>query len=160
MRSNPWWGNHYIMSFVALMIVILSAIFFRWRQNKKLGTVSEMSNEDMEGRPKGKNDIVERFRQLASDRKMRPMSDEWLELYAYTNMNFPVLKKYGIDICRLSIEEYQICILIKLGFPLSDIGYLTNLSPSNLSNKRARLLKKLFAEDGGAKEFDDRIINL
>ena len=56
--------------------------------------------------------------------------------------------------------EYQICVLTKLGFRLSDIRHLTHLDNNNLCVMRTRLLTKLFHTKGGTSMFDKRIKEL
>ena len=61
---------------------------------------------------------------------------------------------------KLSNTEVAICCLVKLNFITSEISCLLNLSSQNLTNIRKRLNKKVFGEDGGAKDFDFRIRKL
>lgn len=55
---------------------------------------------------------------------------------------------------ELNDNEYQICLLIRIGFTPSEIGILTKLSPSNISNIRKRLYQKLAGKEGTPKDFD------
>lgn len=57
-------------------------------------------------------------------------------------------------------NEYIICLLVRTGFTPSDISILTDLSQSNISNIRKRLLMKLTGIDGSPKDFDTYIISL
>lgn len=57
-------------------------------------------------------------------------------------------------------NEYIICLLVRTGFTPSDISIVTDLSQSNISNIRKRLLMKLTGIDGSPKDFDTYIINL
>ncbi|MBR6981743.1 MAG: hypothetical protein IKH88_18195 [Prevotella sp.] len=52
---------------------------------------------------------------------------------------------------ELQINETILCILIKAKFRPSEIGVLMNLSPQNITNLCARLKKKMFHSDKGAK---------
>ena len=61
---------------------------------------------------------------------------------------------------KLQSHETHLCILIKAGFHPSEIASLLSMSPQNISNLRARLNKKMFNTDKGAKDFNERIINL
>ena len=57
-------------------------------------------------------------------------------------------------------HEYQVCMLVRIGFTPSDISILTGLSQSNISNIRKRLLTKLTGRNGSPKDFDVYITNL
>lgn len=62
---------------------------------------------------------------------------------------------------RLSYHDLLICLLVKLRFLSSEICILIGVSSQNLTNTRARLLKKIFhVKEGGAKDFDRRIRQL
>lgn len=84
---------------------------------------------------------------------------EWTELYSTAEKYFPALCNIKTN-PKVSVSEYQICVLTKLGLRINDIIYLTQISASNISNMRSRMLSKLFGEEGGAKDFDIRIKSL
>ncbi|MDE5981453.1 MAG: hypothetical protein K2G61_05830 [Bacteroidaceae bacterium] len=54
----------------------------------------------------------------------------------------------------INSQEYRICILIKLGLKVSDIVFVEEITNSNLTNIRSRMLKKLLGIKGGARDFD------
>ena len=60
----------------------------------------------------------------------------------------------------MSSNEYQVCLLVKVGFSPKDISILMGLSPSNISNIRKRLYLKMTGMDGSAKDFDKYIKSL
>lgn len=60
----------------------------------------------------------------------------------------------------VNANEYQVCMLVRIGFTPSDISILTGLSQSNISNIRKRLLTKLTGRNGSPKGFDAYITNL
>ena len=92
-------------------------------------------------------------------RKEYLTKSEWTELYSTAEKYFPALCNIKTN-PKVSVSEYQICVLTKLGLRINDIIYLTQISASNISNMRSRMLSKLFGEEGGAKDFDIRIKNL
>lgn len=61
---------------------------------------------------------------------------------------------------KLSSNDYQVCLLVKLGFGPSELSILTGLSASNISNIRKRLLMKMTGKDGSTKDFDRYIRSL
>ena len=92
-------------------------------------------------------------------RKEYLSKSEWTELYSTAEKYFPALCNIKTN-PKVSVSEYQICVLTKLGLRINDIIYLTQISASNISNMRSRMLSKLFGVEGGAKDFDIRIKSL
>ena len=92
-------------------------------------------------------------------RKEYLSKSEWTDLYSTAEKYFPALCNIKTN-PKVSVSEYQICVLTKLGLRINDIIYLTQISASNISNMRSRMLSKLFGEEGGAKDFDIRIKSL
>ena len=92
-------------------------------------------------------------------RKEYLSKSEWTELYSTAEKYFPALCNIKTN-PKVSVSEYQICVLTRLGLRINDIIYLTQISASNISNMRSRMLSKLFGEEGGAKDFDIRIKSL
>ena len=101
--------------------------------------------------------VVKHFTELANGRTAYPTYKDWHTLYPLVEEFYPQLAVLRKDI---SDAEYQICVLTKLGFRLSDIGHLTHLDNNNLCVMRTRLLTKLFHTKGGTSMFDKRIKEL
>ena len=102
--------------------------------------------------------VVKHFTELANGRVAYPTYKDWHTLYPLVEEFYPQLAVLRKDI---SDAEYQICVLTKLGFRLSDIGHLMNVSKAYMSTSRKRLSEKLFhTDEGSAKLFDQRIKEL
>ena len=102
--------------------------------------------------------VVKHFTELANGRVAYPTYKDWHTLYPLVEDFYPQLAVLRKDI---SDAEYQICVLTKLGFRLSDIGHLMNVSKAYMSTTRKRLSEKLFhTDEGSAKLFDQRIKEL
>lgn len=89
----------------------------------------------------------------------KKMSDEdWKELadtVEKTIPNFiPRLKN------KLNGKDYQICLLIRLGFSTSLIARLLGLSDAAISKSRKTMLKKLCGKIGKTKEFDEYVLQI
>ncbi len=80
--------------------------------------------------------------------------NEWKELDELVNKYYYDFKITLYRICKLSEIEYRICLLLKVGFTLSDIATTLHRESSTLSMARKRLYKKLFHKDGKAEELD------
>lgn len=99
-------------------------------------------------------DITRHFQLLAKN-AIPPTSDDWHEV---RNMIDEILPKFKTTLNNgthtLRMEEYHVCILVRLKFKPLEISNLTGLSQANITAIRKRMLKKLFNIDGKPKEFD------
>lgn len=117
------------------------------KRRDSVGTKSKVENEQ----------IVKHFVQMAEKRNDMPGIDDWSELFNVVESHYPSFA-LRIKTCQsIGRNEYQICVLTKLGFRVNDIIYLTQTSSSNVTNMRSRMMSKIFGKEGGAKEFDARI---
>ena len=107
-----------------------------------------------------KSDIVKRLKQKAMDIESAGVA-ELAELRNTADRLLPVfIQSLGKTGYELQSHETNLCILIKAGFRPSEIATLMNLSPQAITNLRTRLNKKMFHTDKGAKDFNEKIINL
>ena len=60
----------------------------------------------------------------------------------------------------LSESEYELCLLVKLGFAPSQISLLTGRSRSDITNIRKRLYNRITGKDGSSRDFDKFIKSL
>ena len=105
------------------------------------------------------DDTVHSFHRMADRGKMAD-DGAWTMLY---NLVSEVLPDFLPAVNRnglLSERDIRICMLIKLRFIPTEIATLIGESPQTITNSRARLLRKIFGEKGGAKDFDARIQEL
>ena len=117
------------------------------RRRDALKTRGNVENED----------IVKRFLQMAESRDATPNADDWAKIISVTEYYYASFALHIKACPTISRNEYQVCVLTKLGMRAGDIAYLTGNSSSNITNIRSRMMPKLFGEEGGAKDFDARI---
>ena len=60
----------------------------------------------------------------------------------------------------LSESEYELCILVKLGFAPSQISLLTGRSLQDIANIRKRMYNRITGKDGSSRDFDKFIKSL
>ena len=58
---------------------------------------------------------------------------------------------------KIKERDFYMCVLVRLAFSAHQIQVLLRSSASTVSMARMRLLKKIFATEGGAEEFDRRL---
>ncbi len=61
---------------------------------------------------------------------------------------------------QVSYRDYQICLLIRLGFSTSLMARLLNLSDATISKSRKTMLKKLCGKVGKPKDFDEYVLHI
>lgn len=103
--------------------------------------------------------IVKHLRQLLRQNPPKPAGrDDMRQLKILINEQIPSF--YSVlnsESNTLSMIEYEICILIRVGFAPTDLCKLTGISDGYASNIRRRLLKKVYGLEGSPKEFDCKI---
>ena len=161
---------------LVLLIIIGSFYYYHRRKikdyNKVLSRIEDLQNELKETQKEPETPIdlslmdtllsdetVHYFHRLA-DRGKAPDDESWKDLYDLMNRILPdflgIVNRNGL----LSERDIRICMLIKLRFIPTEIATLIGESPQTITNRRARLLGKVFGEKGGAKDFDARIQKL
>lgn len=91
----------------------------------------------------------------ASANKGRTASDE--DMNALAQCSFALSPNLQLLFAQLNAKEQSVCLLIRHNFQPTEIATLTISSPQTITNTRVRLLKKLFNETGGAKDFDTKL---
>ncbi len=106
------------------------------------------------------SDLTIRFQKLAAEAKF-PSSKDWHEMREMIDEVLPGFYKTVNKVQKpLRIEEYYICMLVRLHFSPYEQCCLIGKSSSNISMTRVRLLKKIFGKYGTAKEFDKLICDI
>ena len=70
---------------------------------------------------------------------------------------FALSPELQLLLSQLSTRDQNVCLLIRQNFQPTEIASLTISTPQTITNTRVRLLRKLFNETGGAKDFDIKI---
>ena len=92
--------------------------------------------------------------------KVNVTVEEWNTMEKLVDENDEQFKIHLYRLYSFKPIDYQMCILIKLGFSLSDIAEIQHRSSSALTMARKRLFKKVFNKDGKAEDFDKFIVKL
>lgn len=97
--------------------------------------------------------ITEKFRQLCHGNQ-KPSVDDWHELRDMMNKELPNFYQTVNARTALQLDEYDICVLVRLRFKPTEIAFLANINSGYVSVIRKRLLLKVFGETGSASDFD------
>ena len=76
---------------------------------------------------------------------------------ALAQLSYALNPKLQTLLSTLNSKEQMVCLLTIHNFLPTEIATLTISTPQAITNTRVRLLKKLFGETGGAKDFDNAI---
>jgi len=93
-----------------------------------------------------------------SVKNKRLSDDEWREVDEAICSRIKNFKRLINETCKVSEQEYRVCLLLKLGISLSGIAEITNKSRSAISLTRRRLYERAFGEEKNAADCWDRFI--
>lgn len=113
----------------------------------------KVTNEELLATP-----IYQHFNYVLTHPMVKLYKKDWTELRRMIDEKIPhFYSEMNRHKGKLLQQDYDICILVRLFFTPSEICILTGNSPSNITMKRIRLLKRIFKVEGQAEEFDRRI---
>ena len=75
-------------------------------------------------------------------------------------LSYSLSPELRVLLSTLTVREQMVCLLTRQNFLPTEIATLTISTPQTITNTRVRLLKKLFNQSGGAKDFDNMIKNV
>ncbi len=106
--------------------------------------------------------IAQHFRELLkANPYQNPSMNDWKELAALIESEIPNFReKLQTDSHQLSDAEFDICMLVKIQIPSSDIARLKQIVPSYVTQIRKNIYQRLFAKKGRANELDEYIMSL
>ena len=168
--------NHtlvYILIFFAL--VLMSIVHYAYRLGKHKKRVEqelkriEQERQAMPAPVRAAMDSVEaEFRHsdfyLSLRRKIsngnRLTQEDWDGIEARFKSVYPRFASTLLTLCRMSQVELQVCCLIKLDVPPSEIAGVVCKDASTVSSIRSRLYMKVFGKKGSSRDWDEFIRSL
>lgn len=108
------------------------------------------------------SEIYGQIRQIINDPyKSLRMSDElWKELSCEVKNTYPNFDNRLRELCKMSVLDYRVCLLIKIGANPTEIAHLTFKSKSGIGSIRRKLYERAFGKKGEAKDWDNVIYSL
>lgn len=106
-----------------------------------------------------KSEIYKHFRDYClAPHKSEITVEDWDTLVGLLNNEVPTFfQLLTVNTQSLRKLDIYLCILVRLRFQPKDISIILDISQSEVSVLRRRLLKKIFNCDGSAKDFDKKI---
>ena len=87
-------------------------------------------------------------------------TEEWQQVEAALGRVYPGFATQLRSLHDMSPLEYQVCLLIKLRIPPTDMAALLSRDASTISTVRSRLYGKVFGHKAGARAWDDFILSI
>ena len=107
-----------------------------------------------------KTEISQKFSHLLKSLN-EPSKQDWDALEAMFNDKLPFFSQFIYSkFPKLSNEDLHLCMLIRLGYRPLEISVLMGISQGNITNKRRRLLNKIYNRDGKPGDFDAEIYKI
>ncbi|WP_155949991.1 lipopolysaccharide assembly protein LapB [Prevotella sp. P6B4] len=163
-----------IMLLSAILLLILAAIAAIWYSRRRIDRLNARFLESQQKYDLTRSELTRMRKQ--KEREERENSEELkavvARIHASANkgraisdddMNELAQRAYALNpnlqllLSALNAKEQAVCLLIRHNFLPTEIATLTISTPQTITNTRVRLLKKLFGETGGAKDFDTRL---
>lgn len=156
-----------------ILVTILSAIIIRYSRHRidvlnarfaesqhqynltrtELTQMRRTKEREQRENSRQMKDVVSRLHTAAN--KGKSASDD--DTNALAQLTYAVRPQLRELLSPLSSKEQLICLLTVHSFLPTEIATLTISTPQTITNTRVRLLRKLFCETGGAKDFDSAI---
>lgn len=105
-----------------------------------------------------KSDVYKGLRKLAA-KAVILSGDEWHKTYMLVIDIYPNFYKFiSSKKLELNDNEFNTCILIRLGFTPKEISNMLGVSSSYITKIRTQMLKKFFDVEGKSKDFDEKLM--
>ena len=138
-----------------------SEILSYLEQIKELETKLKIGNRKVTKKELMDTPIYQRIQEVLSHPKQKMLKEDWAELRSMIDEKIPSFySEMNSHKEKLSQQDYDICILVRLYLSPKEIVILTNSTSSAISMKRSRLLKKIFGMEGSPEKFDEMVQNI
>lgn len=161
----------FVCSFGALAVVMAITVFLYSKEKQKVyklkldkySLIAE--REVMKQTPKGNIEETEIYKDIQQminnpQSKMRITDEQWAVLAKAVNEECHGFDQKLSELCRMSLQDYRLCLLIRINIPLSKIAEFVSLSKSGVTSARAKLYKRAFGISGSASQWDSVIHSL
>lgn len=170
-------ATNYLLVYVivSLLVIVLLVLYYLRRLSRKKKYIERQLlqiSQEREARPQLVRNALKQVEDeffhseyyiglrkhvLAGD-LLKPA--DWDQMELAIRPVYPDFVRRLSDLCKMSLVEYHVCLLIKLRFSPSEIAAALCKDISTISSIRGRLYKKVFNRNGGSKSWDDFILSL
>lgn len=160
---------------VSLLVIVLLVLYYLRRLSRKKKHIERQLlqiSQEREARPQlvrnALKQVEDEFfhseyyiglrKHVLAGELLKPA--DWDQMELAIRPVYPDFVRRLSDLCKMSLVEYHVCLLIKLRFSPSEIAAALCKDISTISSIRGRLYKKVFNRNGGSKSWDDFILSL
>ncbi len=86
--------------------------------------------------------------------------DDWANLADAINDVYSGFTDKLYSLCRMSVQDYHVSLLIKIRVQPKDIATLTAHSKESVASTRSRLYQKVFGKKGSTRDWDDFVLSI
>lgn len=104
--------------------------------------------------------IAQKFLYMSGKPDMKPSASDWRELRAMFNAEIPGFYAKLNSRSILRIEEYDLCMLVRLHFKPSEMSNMTGIPLKSVSAMRRRMTQKILGQDGSPKDLDEFLLSI
>ena len=171
--NRQQWQMIVIGTIVSLLVIILLLLLLRvYRQRQvilkfRIEKLRQWREEYLNRSDEDKHhvnedvllsDVIQRLRRKLNGGDDKLVSDDdWETLQTAVLSAYPTFKQRLADLCRLSVHDYHVCLLIKIGMKPSDIARITIRSDEAITSTRRRLYERAFGRKGTPSDWDEVI---
>ena len=105
------------------------------------------------------SDIYQQI-QVNLDKGRMMTQNDWMELTRLIDGIYTGFTEKLYSLCKLSLQDYYVSLLIKARIQPKDIATLTAHSKESVASTRSRLYQKVFGRKGSSKDWDDFILSI
>ena len=99
-----------------------------------------------------KSSIYKKFLQADQGEKIR--KEDWQELIKSIDETYSQFTQRLLELYPMKTIEMQVCLLIKIGLPPTQLAFITAHTKQAITSIRKRLCKKVFKREGSPEEWD------
>ena len=156
-----------ILGIALLLLLVLLAFYWQMGIMKKIKLQNKLKDLKIHSilSPMDSNHLNEQILMqvgmsinLSQDKHLTDA--QWQKLEEIFDTHYPHFKNNLYSCCKLSEQEYHVCMLVKLGLGSSKISILTSKAMSTISTTKQRLFKKITREDGTAEQLAELLVTM
>lgn len=161
-----------LLAFIVALMVLAQKVVASQRSKRRLQRQIRQIQEEHDMRPQpvrqamreveeaffASDDYADLHRRMAGGQHLN--DEDWDEVERLLKQVYPGFAGRLRSLYRMSELERQVCLLVKLRIPPRDIASVLCRDVSTISTVRSRLYQKVFGRKGGAREWDDFILEI
>ena len=127
---------------------------------KEVSKKKAISNHSREQDLKDSSSAYNALKKEIQNGTFKLSDDIWQQLSSLVNTIYPNFDKDLESFLKVSLQEYKICLLIKLGISPSNMAKILNVTKEAITASRRRMYNKVLKTKGSPQDWDKIILSL